>query len=165
MISTPRTSGSSTSGSSHARRAAPSQHLLEPVLFDTAPGEEDTLESLRPALDALGVVIEPIGPRAWRVLALPAELDAAGAVAFVREMSALALAGETPARVEDFRHRAAAVLACHTAVRANQRLGAGGIAALLADLARTGTPGACPHGRPTSITIDRDEIQRRFKRT
>ena len=142
-----------------------SQHLLEPVLFDISPGEEDTLESLRPALEALGVVIEPIGPRAWRLLALPVELDASGAIAFVREMSALALAGETPARVEDFRHRAAAVLACHTAVRANQRLGAGGIAALLADLARTGTPGACPHGRPTSITIDRDEIQRRFKRT
>jgi len=142
-----------------------SQHLLEPVLFDTAPGEEDTLEKLRPTLDALGVVIEPIGPRAWRVLALPAELHAAGAVAFVREMVALALAGETPALVEDFRHSAAAVLACHSAVRANQRLGAGGIAALLADLARTGTPAACPHGRPTSITIDRDEIERRFKRT
>jgi len=141
------------------------QHLLEPVLFDAAPGEEDTLETLRPVLEALGVVIEPIGPHAWRLLALPVELDASGAVAFVREMSALALAGETPARVEDFRHRAAAVLACHTAVRANQRLGAGGIAALLADLARTGTPGACPHGRPTCITIDRDEIQRRFKRT
>jgi DNA mismatch repair protein MutL len=142
-----------------------SQQLLEPVLFDASPGEEDTLEALRPALAALGVTIEPIGPRAWRLLALPVELDAPGAIAFVREMSALALAGETPARVEDFRHRAAAVLACHTAVRANQRLGAGGIAALLADLARTGTPGACPHGRPTSITIDRDEIQRRFKRT
>jgi len=142
-----------------------SQQLLEPVLFDTSPGEEDTLETLRPALDALGLAIEPIGPRAWRLLALPVELDASGAIAFVREMAALALAGETPARVEDFRHRAAAVLACHTAVRANQRLGAGGIAALLADLARTGNPGACPHGRPTSITIERDEIQRRFKRT
>jgi DNA mismatch repair protein MutL len=142
-----------------------SQHLLEPVLFETAPGEEETLETLRPALDALGVAIEPIGPRAWRVLALPAELEAAGAVAFVRELLALALAGETPARVEDFRHRAAAVLACHAAVRANQRLGAGGIKALLGDLARAGNPGACPHGRPTSILIDRDEIQRRFKRT
>ena len=111
------------------------------------------------------MAIEPIGPRAWRILALPVELEAAGAVAFVRELLALALAGETPARVEDFRHRAAAVLACHTAVRANQRLGAAGIEALLADLARAGNPGACPHGRPTSIIIDRDEIQRRFKRT
>jgi DNA mismatch repair protein MutL len=144
---------------------ATSQHLLEPLLFDIAPSEEDSLESLRPALEALGVVIEPIGPRAWRLLAVPVELDASGAVAFVREMTALALAGEAPARIEDFRHRAAALLACHTAIRANQRLGPGAIATLLAELARTGTPGACPHGRPTSITIDRDEIQRRFRRT
>jgi len=142
-----------------------SQQLLEPVLFETAPGEEETLETLRPTLEALGVAIEPIGPRAWRVLALPAELDTGDSVAFVRAMLAQALAGEAPARVEDHRHRAAALLACHTAVRANQRLGASGIEALLADLARTGNPGACPHGRPTSITIDRDEIQRRFKRT
>ena len=144
---------------------ASSQHLLEPLLFETAPGEEDTLEALRPTFDELGLTIEPIGPRSWRVLALPAELDTAGAVAFVREMLALALAGEAPARIEDHRHRAAAVLACHTAVRANQRLDAVGIQALLSDLARTSAPGACPHGRPTSITIDRAEIERRFKRT
>ncbi len=149
-----------------ARRAdAACQHLLVPVLFDTAPGEEETLETLRSALDALGVVVEPIGPRAWRLLALPPELDEAGALTFMRELLALALAGEAPARVEDFRHRAAAVLACHTAIRANQRLGPGAIDALLSDLAGTGTPAACPHGRPTSITIDRDEIERRFKRT
>ena len=141
------------------------QQLLEPVRFDAAPGEEDALETLRPTLDGLGVTIEPIGPRTWRVLALPAELDAGGAVAFVREMLASVLSGETPSRVEDFRHRAAALLSCHTAVRANQRLGASGIKALLDDLAQTGNPGACPHGRPTSIVIDRDEIQRRFKRT
>jgi DNA mismatch repair protein MutL len=142
-----------------------SQQLLEPIVFETAPDEEETLESLRPALSAIGVSVERIGPRAWRVLALPAELDAGAATTFVREMVALALEGGAPARVEEFNHRAAALLACHAAIRANQRLGAREIAALLAELARTGNPGACPHGRPTSITIGRDEIERRFKRT
>jgi DNA mismatch repair protein MutL len=142
-----------------------SQRLLEPLVFDAAPGEQQRLEALCPSLDALGVAIEPIGPRAWRVLALPPELEPAAAVGFVRELVALALGGEAPAPVEEHRQRAAALLACHTAVRANQRLGAPGIAALLADLARTDNPGACPHGRPTSITIDREEIERRFKRT
>lgn len=141
------------------------QHLLEPVHFETPPGEEATLETLRTTLDELGVSIEPIGPRAWRVLSLPIDLDAGAAVAFVRELLAQSHADGTPSRVEDHRHRAAALLACHTAIRANRRLGAAGVAALLADLARTGNPGACPHGRPTSITIDRDEIERRFKRT
>lgn len=99
------------------------------------------------------------------MLAVPVELGAGDAVGFVREMVALALEGGARARVEGFRQRAAALLACHAAVRANQRLRPEEIAALLADLARTDNPGACPHGRPTSIIIGRDEIERRFKRT
>lgn len=142
-----------------------SQRLLDPILFETAPGEAGALEALRPALAAVGIDVEPIGPRSWRVLALPVELGAGGAVGFVREVAALAPEGGVPARVEEFKQRAAALLACHTAVRAQQRLGPHEIAALLSDLARTENPGVCPHGRPTSITIDRDEIERRFKRT
>jgi DNA mismatch repair protein MutL len=144
---------------------ASSQQLLDPIVFETAPDEGGTLVSLQPALAAVGVAVEPIGPRSWRVLALPAELEAEAALVFVREMVALALEEGAPSRVEEFRHRAAALLACHTAVRSNQRLEAREVAALLSDLARTGNPGVCPHGRPTSITIDRDEIERRFKRT
>jgi DNA mismatch repair protein MutL len=144
---------------------ASSQQLLDPIVFETAPDEGGTLVSLQPALAAVGVAVEPIGPRSWRVLALPAELEAEAALVFVREMVALALEEGAPSRVEEFRHRAAALLACHTAVRSNQRLEAREVAALLSDLARTGNPGLCPHGRPTSITIDRDEIERRFKRT
>jgi DNA mismatch repair protein MutL len=142
-----------------------SQQLLEPIVFEPAPDEEEALDSLRPALAAVGVLVEPIGPRSWRVLALPTELNAGEALGYVREMLALALEGGAPARVEEFTHRAAALLACHTAIRAHQRLEAREVAALLSDLARTENPGACPHGRPTSITIDRDEIERRFKRT
>jgi DNA mismatch repair protein MutL len=149
-----------------ARPASASvQQLLHPIVFETAPDEEAALDALRPALEAVGVSVEPIGPRSWRVLALPAELEAAETLEFVRKMVALALEDGARARVEEFRHRAAALLACHTAVRANQRLEPREIASLLSDLARTGNPGACPHGRPTSITIDRDEIERRFKRT
>ena len=51
-ISTPRTSESSTSGSSRARRTPPASTCSSPSLFDAAPGEEDTLETLRPTLDA-----------------------------------------------------------------------------------------------------------------
>jgi DNA mismatch repair protein MutL len=144
---------------------ASSQRLLEPIVFDAAPAEQAALEGLGEEFAALGVEVEAIGPRSWRVLALPPELPPADAPAFVREMTALALEGGGAPRVEQFRHRAAALLACHTAIRANRRLAPAEIAALLQDLARTANPGSCPHGRPTSIEIDRAEIERRFKRT
>jgi DNA mismatch repair protein MutL len=142
-----------------------SQLLLEPLLFDATAGEEAAFETLQPVLADLGIALEAIGPRAFRVLALPPELRPADAVPFVRDMASLALEGSAPPRVEDFRHRAAALLACHTAIRANQRLADAEIAALLHDLSRSANPGDCPHGRPTSIVIDRAEIERRFKRT
>ncbi len=145
--------------------AGASQLLLEPVPLELSAGEGDALEAVRADLAALGVEAEPIGPRAWRIRSLPPELPAGEAEAFVRELLAAARDGEAPAGVPAFRHRAAALLACHGAVRAARRLSPAEAAALLADLARTGNPGCCPHGRPTAVTIDRAEIERRFKRT
>jgi len=142
-----------------------SQRMLEPLLIELTPAEESAAETARPVLESLGVSLEPFGPRSWRVVSLPPELDAAAAAPFIRESLAAALEGGAAPRVEEFRHRAAALLACHAAIRANRRLAPDETAALIADLARTGNPGACPHGRPTSITIDRAEIERRFKRT
>jgi len=141
------------------------QQLLEPLIIELTPAEESAVEAVRPALEGLGIALEPFGPRSRRVVALPPELPAAEAPPFIRAALAVALECGAAPRVEEFRHRAAALLACHAAVRAHRRLGAGEIAALLADLARTDNPGVCPHGRPTTITIDRAEIERRFKRT
>jgi DNA mismatch repair protein MutL len=144
---------------------AASQQLIEPLIVELTPAEEGVLEGLRPELEAVGIAVAPIGPRTCRVTALPPELPAQDAAAFVREMAAAFIDGAAPPRVGEHRHRAAAVLACHAAIRANRRLGAIDTAALLADLSRCDNPGACPHGRPTTITIDRAEIERRFKRS
>jgi DNA mismatch repair protein MutL len=143
---------------------AASQLLLEPILVELSPAEESVFESLAPALAAVGIAVAPFGPRSWRVTALPPELPPAEAATFVRELAAAILAEASPPRVGEHRHRAAAILACHAAIRANRRLGPAETASLLAELARCDNPGACPHGRPTTITIDRAEIERRFKR-
>jgi DNA mismatch repair protein MutL len=143
---------------------AASQQLFEPLLLELSPAEESVFESLGPALAAVGIAVAPFGPRSWRVTALPPELPPAEAATFVRELAAAILAEASPRRVGEHRHRAAAILACHAAVRANRRLGPAETASLLAELARCDNPGACPHGRPTTITIDRAEIERRFKR-
>jgi DNA mismatch repair protein MutL len=143
---------------------AASQQLLEPLIIETTPAEETALVGLHPELASLGIAIAPIGPRAWRLTALPPELPAGEAPAFVRELAAGALEETAPRRVGEARHRAAARLACHAAIRAGRRLDPAEVAALLAELARCENPGACPHGRPTTITIERGEIERRFKR-
>lgn len=144
---------------------AGAQMLLHPALFEIAPGEEEVVAELLPGLAQLGIELEPFGPRSFRLCALPPELPADRAPAFLRELIARSRDGEIAPRVEEYRHRTAALLACHGAVRANQRLLPEEIAALLQDLARTENPAVCPHGRPTAITLDRGEIEKRFKRT
>jgi DNA mismatch repair protein MutL len=142
-----------------------SQLLLEPMILDVGPAEAGALEQVRAELAGIGLEIEPSGPRSWRIRSLPPELPPAEAEAFVRDLLATGREGAAPPGVPPFRHRAAALLACHGAVRALRRLAPAEAASLLADLARTGNPGSCPHGRPTAISIDRAEIERRFKRT
>jgi DNA mismatch repair protein MutL len=143
---------------------APSQLLLAPPLLELSPADAEALDTVLVDLRRVGLDVERFGPRSWRVRALPPELNPAEAEAFVREMVALVRQGEVAPRVEAFRVRAAAALACRSSVRAGRRLAPAEADALLRELARTENPAVCPHGRPTSITIDRAEIEKRFKR-
>ena len=51
------------------------------------------------------------------------------------------------------------------AVRAGERLTPPEVSSLLGDLFRSDNPGHCPHGRPTFIRLDREEIEKRFRRS
>jgi DNA mismatch repair protein MutL len=72
---------------------------------------------------------------------------------------------EATFRAASARDRLAATLACHSAVRAGQALPRETMAAIVRDLARTAHPTLCPHGRPTQVRIEPDEVSRWFGRT
>jgi DNA mismatch repair protein MutL len=55
-------------------------------------------------------------------------------------------------------------LACHTAVRVGQTLGADQIHALLVAMDNVDFAGNCPHGRPAFIALPRGDLERLFKR-
>ena len=63
------------------------------------------------------------------------------------------------------RDRLAATLACHSSVRAGQAMSAATMGALVRDLPHTAHPTLCPHGRPTVVGLDQDEVSRWFGRT
>ena len=56
-------------------------------------------------------------------------------------------------------------MACKAAVKAGQRLTHDEMAALLARRADTPRTSACPHGRPTTLTLTVAELAKQFKRT
>jgi DNA mismatch repair protein MutL len=141
------------------------QRLLHPTVLDLSSAEAEVLEELIPEAAAFGIEVESFGPRSYRITALPPDLPEDNAGAFLRDLIERARSGEATPGVADFRHRLAAVMACHASVRAKEPLAAEEARALLKDLYQAKDPAHCPHGRPTFIRLEREEIEKRFKRT
>jgi len=66
--------------------------------------------------------------------------------------------------LEKIRGRIAASIACHAAIKVNMPLEQNKMEWLLAELAKTECPMACPHGRPVVLRYSLKDIQKAFKR-
>ena len=72
--------------------------------------------------------------------------------------------GATPWRLKSASRRVCGTLACHTSVRAGNRLSPAEMEALLRQMEATPNSGQCNHGRPTYIALDLADIERLFGR-
>jgi DNA mismatch repair protein MutL len=71
---------------------------------------------------------------------------------------------EQKLNMEAVRHRIAASIACHAAIKVNMPLEQNKMEWLLGELAKTECPMSCPHGRPVVLRYSMKDIQRAFKR-
>ena len=55
-------------------------------------------------------------------------------------------------------------MACKAAVKGNHAMSAAEADALIDELLRLDNPYHCPHGRPTIISMSKEEIEKKFKR-
>lgn len=67
-------------------------------------------------------------------------------------------------REEDFRNQSLATLACHSSVRFNEYMSKVEMEKLIADLRVCRQPLHCPHGRPTLMLVDHDQLWKAFLR-
>jgi DNA mismatch repair protein MutL len=149
-----------------AERRVESQLLLAPVVLTIAPRLRPLLERHRETLRELGFDFEEFGGDALHLRALPAVLPGRDpGVAIGAILQDLLDREESEWAVAEPRDRLAATLACHSSVRAGQPLSAATMGALVRDLPRTAHPTLCPHGRPTVVRLDQDEVTRWFGRT
>lgn len=66
--------------------------------------------------------------------------------------------------IEKFREKAAIMLSCKMAIKANMNISMEEMEALINDLRKCGNPYTCPHGRPTTIFYSNYELEKMFKR-
>ncbi|MFZ0215942.1 MAG: DNA mismatch repair endonuclease MutL, partial [Candidatus Dormiibacterota bacterium] len=137
-----------------------SQPLLLPETLDLEPSLVATALDHRERLRALGFDLEEFGPTMLRVLAGPVETPPARLREAVLELlSLLAERGH-----DDLWERAAASLACHSAIRFGDRLEGSEQRRLLDELAAADPSTTCPHGRPTRLVLSWQDLRRHFHR-
>ena len=66
--------------------------------------------------------------------------------------------------IEKFREKAAIMLSCKMAIKANTNISMEEMEALVNDLRKCENPYTCPHGRPTTIFYSNYELEKLFKR-
>ena len=132
-----------------------------PLSLSLSPAEASVLDAESAAVEALGFRLEPFGPTTYRVTGMPAPLGRAAGPEAVRDVLDEFLAGDRP---EDTREALLAEMACHPAVRAGDSLTPEEGTELLDALGGCEQPYACPHGRPTVLSIDEATLARGFDR-
>src|SRR6266849_5715394 len=137
-----------------------SQPLLMPEAVDLDPSLIAAAAHHRADLATLGLEYEEFGPRSLRITAVPVEMPAGRATAAVQET----LAALAESRGDGALEKAAAALACHSAVRFGDVLEIAEQRRLLADLEATEESVTCPHGRPTRLLVEWQELTRHFRR-
>jgi DNA mismatch repair protein MutL len=140
--------------------AAPSQPLLLPETLELLPAQVAAAADHRDGLRSLGFELEDFGPGSVRLLAAPVETPPGRLLEALEQL--LTTLAET--RAHGWTEAAAASLACHSAVRFGDPLEPAEQRRLLTELESAENSVTCPHGRPTRLVLDWQELRRHFRR-
>jgi DNA mismatch repair protein MutL len=140
------------------------QRLLIPDTVTLSATQAAMVLEHREALAALGLLVEDFGGGTVLLTGYPALLGKQPPKeVFQAVVDHLVSRERAPSR-EQLLNDLLSVMACHSAVRAGDRLTPEEIAALVAQRDLTDDGHHCPHGRPTSLRFSRHDLDRHFRR-
>jgi DNA mismatch repair protein MutL len=140
------------------------QRLLMPIVVELTPGQQAIFAEIADELRANSFDVEPFGSRTIAIKAAPAGVDASDIEKMLHEILDQFQREDQSENLDRARHRIAASIACHAAIKVNMPLEQQKMDWLLQELAKTECPMTCPHGRPVVLRYSLKDIQRAFKR-
>ena len=140
-----------------------SQMLNPPIILTIGSTEEVLLKKYMKYFQEIGFEIEPFGGREYAVRAVPDNLFSVAKKELLMEMID-DLSEDAGARTADMIHDRVATMSCKAAVKGNNHLSFAEADHLIDELLNLDNPYACPHGRPTIISMSRYELEKKFKR-
>ena len=140
-----------------------SQYISPPLMVTLNLKEEQLLDANRSYFQDFGFEIENFGGKEYCISAVPTNLYGMTEVELFLEMlDHLADEGEKDA-LKLFTSRLA-TMACKAAVKGNHQLSFQEADKLIDELLTLEEPYHCPHGRPTIISMSKEEIEKKFHR-
>jgi DNA mismatch repair protein MutL len=140
------------------------QRLLIPETLELGFEEGRILTDLVETLNCLGLEIEHFGGNTYVVKSVPSMLAGREVAPIVFQLvEKIAEIGFSNSQEETL-DKVRKLMACHHALRANQKLTDRQIQALLEQLDACDDPSHCPHGRPTWIRWEMFEVEKAFRR-
>ena len=141
-----------------------SQHLLIPEVVKASTRQIALLEQIQPLLKKLGIEVSAFGPDTVAVSAFPSFLEKLEPGLFVTELLERGEQELLDLHEEELLHELLDMMACKAAVKAGDPLSREEIEALLARREVLDRSSNCPHGRPTTLRLTLNDLEKQFKR-
>lgn len=142
----------------------PRQNLLTPAVVEVSSVLSETLEDVQQSLKQLGFEVESFGRNSVAVRSIPALLDGKAPGDLLTEtledLQENVGENESHGEVDQILR----LIACHSAIKAGDSLQPEEIENLLEQKQRIQTDHACVHGRPTTLKLTLEELEKRFHR-
>ncbi len=140
-----------------------SQSLNPPIVVTFNNREMECYRNHADDFASLGFVIEEFGTNDYAIRGVPMDLYGYAEGEFFYEVLDELVDETVTGTPESIRIRIA-TMACKAAVKGNMRLNRREMEELIDELLTLDNPYHCPHGRPTIISMSRQEIEKKFKR-
>jgi DNA mismatch repair protein MutL len=139
------------------------QGLISPITVNMSQLEMNLFKERSGYFEKFGFEAEDFGDRAVIIRAVPSILD--GGFSSRDFLDILEkLCQEIPAVSEIIPEETLYMMACQSAIKANRSMSVMEIRGLVEDLVKLKNPYTCVHGRPIIISMNRKELDKRFKR-
>ena len=141
-----------------------SQFLLEPIAVTLPATQFERLEKQLDLLTWIGFRLEPFGPGAYKIMAVPQVLSYMDPKEAL--MSAIGENQNSPKELVETENREKMItrICKQMSIKGGQVLSTQEQKQLIRDLENCKNPRTCPHGRPTMIHISVDVLERQFGR-
>lgn len=147
----------------HDERAMPTQRLLFPTTIEVPPALVEVATRMTDVLARVGYEAEPFGATSLAVKSVPGAIRHGDPTHLLKKL--LGEWADDGAPTEEERlERVLAEIACHSVVRAGDRLSPSEAEALLRSMDTADFRGPGPHNRPVMLRLSLADIARRFGR-